>query len=225
MAPLSWVTAVIALPRVSCGCCIASPFWSVGGGPRRQGKEEQELKRGHQLEDQRQLLLKPQHDHEGHHGEPLPSRPPEPFDPAREAEQVRQECAAGGTRRHGGANASDGEEPGQQQAEQSRSLIHHHAPGEIRLPMTGRAQCAAGGPLRTARRKPSGTRCDGNLTSALGKGGRKSERRDSPPARQERSDAWIRLRFCVRTTRRSEFLERQALPVTSSRSSALDLAQ
>src|SRR5882724_4557965 len=130
MAPLSWVTAVIALPGVSCGCCIVSPFWSVGGGPRRQHKEEQELDCGHELENQGQLLLKPQHDHEGHHGEPLPSRPPEPFDPAGEAKQVRPECAAGWTDRDGGANAGDGEEPGQQQAEQSRSLIHQHSPRE-----------------------------------------------------------------------------------------------
>src|SRR6267378_6495950 len=130
MAPLSWVTAVIALPRVSCGCCIASPFWSVGGGPRRQHEEEQELECGHELENQGQLLLKPQHDHEGHHGEPLPSGPPEPFDPAREAEQVRPECAAGWADRDGGANASDGEEPRQEQAEQSRSLIHQHSPRE-----------------------------------------------------------------------------------------------
>src|ERR1700694_2116866 len=118
MVPLSWLTAVIAFPGVSCGCCIASPFWSVGGGSRRQDQEEQELENGHQLENQGQLLLKPQHDHEGHQGEPMRSRPPKPFDPAREAEQVRQECAAGWTRRHGGANASDGEEPGQEQAEQ-----------------------------------------------------------------------------------------------------------
>ena len=60
MVPLSWLTAVIALPGVSRGCCIASPFGSGRGGSRRQGKEEQELDGGHQLENQGQLLLKPQ---------------------------------------------------------------------------------------------------------------------------------------------------------------------
>src|SRR5438132_14011516 len=105
-------------------CRMASCVRSRPGGPGWQGEKEQELEGGHQFEDQGQLLLKSQYDHQRHHGEPLPPRSPEPFDPARKAEQVRQERPVSRVDWHRSADARDGEEPGEEQLEQDGSLIH-----------------------------------------------------------------------------------------------------
>src|SRR5439155_9643944 len=105
-------------------CRMASCVRSRPGGPGGQGEKEQELEGGHQFEDRRQLLLKSQYDHQRHHGEPLPPRSPEPFDPAGKAEQVRHERPVSRADWHGSADARDGKEPGEEQLEQDRSFVH-----------------------------------------------------------------------------------------------------
>src|SRR5437899_8808997 len=105
-------------------CRMASCVRCMRGGPGRQGEKEQELESSRQFEDQGQLLLESQHDHQRHHGEPLPSRPPEPFDPAGKAEQSRHERLVSRVSWHGGADARHRQKAREEQLEQKGSLIH-----------------------------------------------------------------------------------------------------
>src|SRR5256885_11974972 len=105
-------------------CRMAPCVRCMRGGPGRQGEKEQELESSRQFEDQGQLLLESQHDHQRHHGEPLPSRPPEPFDPAGKAEQSRHERLVSRVSWHGGADARDCKKAREEQLEQKGSLIH-----------------------------------------------------------------------------------------------------
>src|SRR6266446_8865475 len=121
---------------------MASCVRAIPGSPGGQGEKEQELEGGHQFEDRRQLLLKSQHDHQRHHGEPLPPRSPEPFNAAGKAEQVRQERSLSPIDWPRRADARDGKEPGEEQLEQDRSFVHA---GHCRMQLNGHARRNASG--------------------------------------------------------------------------------